>query len=131
MKWVHNVAAFAPSNPYLADLEETTWEEIPKIHKNGQDYVYVSVKDNTMYDRYIKGDLVIIKLDENPETSVVGDALVLLPDDTVCLKQIKFGAKKVKLIDRIRALERLLEAGGDGEEADAFFAAAAGDGECL
>ena len=38
---------------------------------------------------------------------------------------------EVKLIDRIRALERLLEAGGDGEEAGAFFAAAAGDGECL
>ena len=34
-------------------------------------------------------------------------------------------------LDRIRALERLLEAGGDGEEAGAFFAAAAGDGECL
>ena len=41
------------------------------------------------------------------------------------------GTVEVKLIDRIRALERLLEAGGDGEEAGAFFAAAAGDGECL
>lgn len=100
MKWIHNVTAFAPSNPYLVDKEETTWDEIPKIHKNGQDYVYVSVKDNTMYDRYMKGDLVIIKLNANPETSVVGDALVLLPDESVCLKQIKFGAKKVKLTDR-------------------------------
>ena len=62
MKWNRNVAAFAPSAPYLVDRAETTWDEIPRTQKRGQAYIYVSVMDNSMYDRYTKGDLVIIKL---------------------------------------------------------------------
>ena len=60
-------------------------------------------------------DCVRLVLEDSPDLSALDLSLL----------------SEVKLIDRIRALERLLEAGGDGEEADAFFAAAAGDGECL
>ena len=70
-------------------------------------------------------DCVKLVLQEAPEVDALD--LSLLSE----VKRNDKGTVEVKLIDRIRALERLLEAGGDGEEADAFFAAAAGDGECL
>ena len=48
------------------------------------------------------------------------------------VKRNEKGTVEIKLVDRIRALERLLEAGGgDVDWAEAFFAAAAGDGEEL
>ena len=48
------------------------------------------------------------------------------------IKRSEKGTVEIKLVDRIRALERLLEAGGgDVDCAEAFFAAAAGDGEEL
>ena len=48
------------------------------------------------------------------------------------VKRNEKGTVEIKLVDRIRALERLLEAGGgDVDCAEAFFAAAAGDGEEL
>ena len=70
-------------------------------------------------------DCVKLVLQEAPEVDALD--LSLLSE----VKRNDKGTVEVKLIDRIRALERLLEAGGDGEEAGAFFAAAAGDGECL
>ena len=70
-------------------------------------------------------DCVKLVLQDAPEVDALD--LSLLSE----VKRNDKGTVEVKLIDRIRALERLLEAGGDGEEADAFFAAAAGDGECL
>ena len=70
-------------------------------------------------------DCVRLVLEDSPDLSALD--LSLLSE----VKRNDKGTVEVKLIDRIRALERLLEAGGDGEEADAFFAAAAGDGECL
>ena len=70
-------------------------------------------------------DCVRLALEDEPRLDKLD--LSLLSE----VKRNDKGTVEVKLIDRIRALERLLEAGGDGEEADAFFAAAAGDGECL
>ncbi len=70
-------------------------------------------------------DCVRLVLEDSPDLSALD--LSLLSE----VKRNDKGTVEVKLIDRIRALERLLEAGGDGEEAGAFFAAAAGDGECL
>jgi SOS-response transcriptional repressor LexA len=100
MKWNRNVAAFAPSAPYLVDRPETTWEEIPRTQKRGQAYIYVSVTDNSMYDRYAKGDLVIIRLTDDLSENLTGDALVQLPDASVCLKKIEVTNRKIKLIDR-------------------------------
>ena len=70
-------------------------------------------------------DCVRLALEEKPKVGRLD--LSLLSE----VRRNDKGTVEVKLIDRIRALERLLEAGGDGEEAGAFFAAAAGDGECL
>ena len=70
-------------------------------------------------------DCVKLVLQDAPEVDALD--LSLLSE----VKRNDKGTVEVKLIDRIHALERLLEAGGDGEEAGAFFAAAAGDGECL
>ncbi len=100
MKWNRNVAAFAPSAPYLVDQTETAWKDIPQTQKRGQAYIYVSVTDNSMYDRYTKGDLVIIKLTDDLSENLTGDALVQLPDASVCLKKIEVTNRKIKLIDR-------------------------------
>lgn len=100
MKFNRNVRAFAPSDPYIADREEANWDDIPKTHHGGDDFIYLSVMDNSMYDRYIKGDLVIAKITDNFDDTVTSDALVLLPDDSVCLKKVKFSGKKVRVIDR-------------------------------
>ncbi|WP_315307360.1 S24 family peptidase [Pseudoramibacter alactolyticus] len=100
MKWNRNVAAFAPSAPYLVNRAETTWDEIPRTQKRGQAYIYVSVMDNSMYDRYTKGDLVIIKLTDDLSENLTGDALVQLPDASVCLKKIEMTNRRIKLIDR-------------------------------
>ncbi len=48
------------------------------------------------------------------------------------VKRNEKGTVEIKLVDRIRALERLLESGGgDVDCTEAFFAAATRDGEGL
>lgn len=100
MKFNHNVRAFSPDDPYIADREEVAWEDIPKVSRRGEDFIYLSVTDNSMYDRYDKGDIVIAKVTNDPDETVTSDALVLLPDDSVCLKKIKINGKKIRIIDR-------------------------------
>lgn len=71
-------------------------------------------------------DCVRLVLDTAPEVDSLD--LSLLSE----VKRNEKGTVEVKLVDRIRALERLLEAdGGDTDCMDAFFAAAGEDGESL
>ena len=71
-------------------------------------------------------DCVRLVLEDAPDVDALD--LSLLSE----VKRNEKGTVEIKLVDRIRALERLLEAGGgDADCAEAFFAAAAGDGEEL
>lgn len=71
-------------------------------------------------------DCVKLVLEDAPDVDTLD--LSLLSE----VKRNEKGTVEIKLVDRIRALERLLEAGGGDEDcAAAFFAAAAGDGEEL
>ena len=71
-------------------------------------------------------DCVKLVLEDAPDVDALD--LSLLSE----VKRNEKGTVEIKLIDRIRALERLLESGGGDEGcAEAFFAAAAGDGESL
>lgn len=71
-------------------------------------------------------DCVRLVLEDAPDVQALD--LSLLSE----VKRNEKGTVEIRLVDRIRALERLLEAGG-GEDgcAEAFFAAAAEDGESL
>lgn len=95
MKWIKNVAAFSPDNPMICECEELSWDELPKTKRKDGDYIYVVMKDNEMYDRYQKDDIVIVKLQNHcPED---GDALIHMSDDTVCLKSIKIEGDQITL----------------------------------
>ena len=71
-------------------------------------------------------DCVRLVLESAPEVETLD--LSLLSE----VKRNEKGTVEIKLVDRIRALERLLESsGGDTDCIDAFFAAANEDGEGL
>lgn len=71
-------------------------------------------------------DCVRLVLESAPEVETLD--LSLLSE----VKRNEKGTVEIKLVDRIRALERLLESsGGDTDCIDAFFAAANEDGESL
>ena len=86
MEFNNNVSAFSPIQPDLYESKELEWIDIPKTHRKDGDYIYVMMNNNDMYDRYLKDDIVIIKIqDECPDD---GDALLSV-NDTVMLKHIK------------------------------------------
>ena len=94
MEFNNNVSAFSPIQPDLYESKELEWNDIPKTQRKDGDYIYVIMNNNDMYDRYLKDDIVIIKIqDECPDE---GDALLSI-DDTVMLKHMKLVDGKVIL----------------------------------
>ena len=91
MKFDNNVSAFSPIQPDLYEAKELEWNDIPKTQRKDGEYLYVMMNNNDMYDRYLKDDIVIIKIqDECPND---GDALLSV-NNTVMLKQIKLTDNK-------------------------------------
>ena len=94
MKFDHNVSAFSPVQPDLYQSKTLEWDDIPKTHRHDGDYFYVILNNNDMYDRYLKDDIVIIKIQNDCPDE--GDALLSI-DDTVMLKHMKLVDGKVIL----------------------------------
>lgn len=96
MKWIKNVLLFSLENPEVDEKIELDWDEIPKIQKGRHQYIQVSVVDNDMYDRYLKNDILFIRLvDECDDES---EALVYLSaDDEVVFRHLHFDDDQVIL----------------------------------
>lgn len=97
MNWNDNVELFIPSSitSCIVNIDGTietpespeyTAETLPSKNRNGRDYIMVTLRDHSMFDRYYKDDILNVCLQE---TCCDGqDALVLLENGSVRLRRI-------------------------------------------
>ena len=89
MKWNKNIKPFDMATGILTDESQT----LP-LDSNGQT-VTLNLMDNSMYDRFYKDDVLIA---EKKDTCEEGDnAIVLLPDDSVLLREFHQKGDQVSL----------------------------------
>lgn len=97
MNWNDNVELFIPSNitSSIVNIDGTvetpeppeyTAETLPRKSRNGRDYIMVTLRDHSMFDRYYKDDILNVCLQET--CSDGQDALVLLENGSVRLRRI-------------------------------------------
>ena len=97
MNWNDNVELFIPSSITLSivnidgsieapEPQEYTTESLPRKIRNGHEYIMVTLRDHSMFDRYYKDDILNICLQEN--CSDGQDALVLLENGNVRLRRV-------------------------------------------
>ena len=97
MNWNDNVELFIPSSitSCIVNIDGTietpespeyTAETLPRKNRNGRDYIMVTLRDHSMFDRYDKDEILNVCLQE---TCCDGqDALVLLENGSVRLRRI-------------------------------------------
>ena len=97
MNWNDNVELFIPSNitSSIVNIDGTietpeppeyTAETLPSKSRNGRDYIMVTLRDHSMFDRYYKDDFLNVRLQE---TCCDGqDALILLENGSVRLRRV-------------------------------------------
>ena len=97
MNWNDNVELFIPSNitSSIVNIDGTietpeppeyTAETLPSKSRNGRDYIMVTLRDHSMFDRYYKDDILNVRLQE---TCCDGqDALILLENGSVRLRRV-------------------------------------------
>lgn len=97
MNWNDNVELFIPSSITSSivnidgsidtpDPLEYTAETLPMKSRNGRNYIMVTLRDHSMFDRYYKDDILNVCLQET--CSDGQDALVLLENGSVRLRRI-------------------------------------------
>ena len=97
MNWSDNVERFIPSNitSSIVNIDGTietpeppeyTAETLPSKSRNGRNYIMVTLRDHSMFDRYYKDDILNVRLQE---TCCDGqDALILLENGSVRLRRV-------------------------------------------
>ena len=97
MNWNDNVELFIPSNitSSIVNIDGTietpeppeyTAETLPSKSRNGRDYIMVTLRDHSMFDRYYKDDILNVRLQE---TCCDGqDALIFLENGSVRLRRV-------------------------------------------
>ena len=97
MNWNDNVELFIPSNitSSIVNIDGTietpeppeyTAETLPSKSRNGRNYIMVTLRDHSMFDRYYKDDILNVRLQE---TCCDGqDALILLENGSVRLRRV-------------------------------------------
>lgn len=97
MNWNDNVELFIPSSITSSivnidgsidtpDPLEYTTETLPMKSRNGRNYIMVTLRDHSMFDRYYKDDILNVCLQET--CSDGQDALVLLKNGSVRFRRI-------------------------------------------
>lgn len=95
MLWINNIVPFSSTQPEISEKKNLNWNEIPKVKKNKEYFFQVCVTDNEMYDRYLKNDLITVKIQNFCSNN--SDAIVVLPDHSICLKKYNYENHKVLL----------------------------------
>lgn len=73
--------------PFEAIEDVIDWEEIPvEWTKDGSEYIALKIKGNSMYPKYIDGDIIIIKIQQNCESGQ--DAVVYVNGNEATLKRL-------------------------------------------
>ncbi|WP_195267827.1 S24 family peptidase [Eubacterium sp. 1001713B170207_170306_E7] len=99
MNWNDNVELFIPSDSASAivnidgsievpEPQASTAETMPKKIRNGREYILVTLRDHSMFDRYYKDDILNIGLQDTCENGQ--DALVLLENGNVRLRRVYY-----------------------------------------
>lgn len=79
----------------IQDIQD--WEEIPQEWtKGGKEYIALKVKGDSMYPKYLEGDIVIIKLQEDCESGQ--DCACYVNGYEVTLKKVSKGINTITLI---------------------------------
>ncbi len=90
MQWNDNVEPF----DFVKEFDPEG--PLPIVHRNGLDYLCVMLTDHSMYDRYFKEDLLNVRMQDHCETGQ--EALVVINDDRVTLRQIRKNEETIDLI---------------------------------
>ncbi|MEG0811066.1 MAG: S24 family peptidase [Eubacterium sp.] len=91
MKFNNNALLFTLENSDLT----VNYDTLPIKKRNGQDFIMITLTDHSMFDRYYKDDILTIRLQKTCENGT--DALVLLPDNSVILRQVFYKNDQILL----------------------------------
>lgn len=95
MNWSHNAIPFVPSLALNDDWTDYSIETLKELCMGSPQMLQITLSDNSMYDRYYKDDMVNIKaVKEIPES---GDALIVLPDDSVIFRCYERSENSIKI----------------------------------
>lgn len=92
-----NVYGSVPAGIPLEAVEDVIdWEEIPSDWtKDGTEYIALKVKGNSMYPKYLDGDIVIIRM--QPDCESGQDAIVFINGYDATLKRVLKNEKSIIL----------------------------------
>lgn len=92
-----NVYGSVPAGIPLEAIENIVdWEEIPSDWtKDGTEYIALKVKGNSMYPKYLDGDIVIIRM--QPDCESGQDAIVFINGYDATLKRVLKNEKSIIL----------------------------------
>ncbi len=96
MKFNQNVELFSLTEDIPCGERDFNYEDLPIVHRGGQDYIMVTLTDHSMFDRFFKEDLLRVSLQDKFEEG--DDVLMILPNGSVACGIIRSSKDTLELV---------------------------------